>query len=195
MRRRLSRNRDLTPTEDGRFEEMGRRMNPSWEPLLPEGRRMGRADAFLDFVGAELNPLLEANYPVAGERSVLFGSSLGGLFAAHTLVTRPLAFDAYVIVSPGLWWDGGVVFRMEEEAAKARDDVSATVYLAAGEREEGAGIPGLDQWKLVTNTRRLADVLGARGYPGLTVSLEVLPGETHTSAVPVAMTRGLRAVL
>ena len=40
------RNRDFTPLEDARVEAMGKQANPDWEPLLPEGERMGRADDF-----------------------------------------------------------------------------------------------------------------------------------------------------
>jgi predicted alpha/beta superfamily hydrolase len=190
-----TRNRDLTPTADPGFIEMGRRINPSWEPLLPEGRRMGRADELLTFVERELQPYLAGRYPVADDGSVLFGSSLGGLFANYALLTRPGLFDGYVIVSPSLWWDREVMFRIEAESAAATKDLVKRVYLAVGEYEEGSGIPGLDEWKLVTNTQRMAEVLEGRNYPSLNLTYETLPGETHTAAASVGMTRGLSTVL
>lgn len=187
-----TRNRDFTPTADPAFEAMGRRMMPGWEPLLPEGRRMGGADRFLDFLEREVAPLLAERYPVAERGSTLFGSSMGGLLATYALLTRPGPFDHYVIASPALWWDGELLFRIEERVAPERDDLPAKAFLAAGSLEEGSGIPGLDRWKLVTNARTMSERLAGRRYPSLQVDVQVLEGETHTSAVPLALTRGLR---
>ena len=188
-----TRNRDFTPTNDEAFLEMGRKMRPGWEPLLPEGRRMGGADRFLDFIGQELRPWLADRYPV-GSNSVLFGSSMGGLCATHALLTRPHTFWGYVIASPALWWDSELLFRSEATRAETHDDLEAHAFFAAGSLEEGAGIPGLDQWKMVTNPTRMVKALQDRNYASLDVGMHVLEGETHTSVVPVALTRGLRAL-
>jgi hypothetical protein len=214
------RTRDCTPSKSG---ELGA-MAGSWgrEPALPEGERMGGADDFLDLLEREVRPFVEARFPVAGAPAVLFGSSLGGLLGAWALVTRPALFDAWILVSPSLWWDDGVALRREREAAAAGTPVSGRVYLGVGSREEGTGIPHLDDFRLVSNTRllgerlraRIADGTGhgagegasgvgapspgttARGGPtGTAVTVEVLDGETHTSVVPRALLTGLRAVL
>lgn len=189
-----TRNRDLTPTVDPGFFEMGRRIDPAWEPLLEEGQQMGRADEFLAFIETELRPLLASRYPTADDGSVLFGSSLGGLFTTYALLARPELFDHYVIVSPALWWDHEAVFRIESETAAVPEGRAKHVYLAVGEHEESAAIPGLAEWTLVTNTRRMAGLLESRN-PASEVTCEVLPGETHTSAVAVGLTRGLGSVL
>ncbi|MEZ4416248.1 MAG: alpha/beta hydrolase-fold protein [Gemmatimonadota bacterium] len=187
-----TRNRDFTPTADARFEAMGRQMRPDWEPLLPEGQRMGGADRFLDFLEKELKPFIEGTYPVDGQDSTLFGSSMGGLCATWALLTRPQAFRRYVIASPALWWDDGVVFRAEEARAERGGDLEARAYFGVGSLEEGAGIPGLDAWKMISNPRRLVALLESRAYPSLVGTFQVLDGESHTSVVPVALTRGLR---
>ena len=64
----------------------------------------GGADAFLTFLADELRPWVDANYRTQPYR-VLTGHSLGGLFAVHALLRRPDAFQAYIAVSPSLWWD------------------------------------------------------------------------------------------
>jgi len=208
-----TRNRDFTPTSDPRMEAMARQLDPGREPVLPEGRRMGRAAEFLAFLTGELAPFLEERYPVlAGPGgATLFGSSMGGLFATWTLLTRPGAFGRYVVASPALWWDDELLFGIEEgrrrrgggsgreedapeagdaEANQARAPVRA--FFGVGGLEEGAGIPGLDAWKLVTNTRRMAERLSAPGWSGIETDVHVFPGESHTSVVPVVLTRGLR---
>jgi len=189
------RNRDFTPSEERGFEEMAGAMGPDREPLLPEGERMGGADAFLDFLEKEVRPLVEERHDVAPGRSILFGSSLGGLFAVYTLLTRPGAFDHYIAVSPALWWDDEVLFELEAELAERADDVSARIFLGVGGLEEDERLPFLARFKAVTNVRALAERLRGRGYPSLVVEERVFEEETHTTVMPVALTRGLRALL
>jgi predicted alpha/beta superfamily hydrolase len=187
------RNRDFTPTADAEFLEMGRRMNPSWEPLLPEGRRMGRARPFLRFLVEEARPYVEARFDVAPGSTTLFGSSLGGLFAVWSKLAEPGAFDRTIAVSPALWWDGGAVMILEERVAGSSDDLPGKLFLAVGGLEEPEHQPVLARFRLVSNVRTLAERLESRGYPSLEVTAQVLEGETHTSVVPVGLTRGLRA--
>ena len=188
------RNRDFTPTPDPAFEEMARRFAPDREPLLPEGYRMGRAGDFLRFLRDEVQPMVAGRYPVDAGSATLFGSSLGGLFASYTLLTEPDAFSHYVLASPSLWWNSGVLFDLEARRAADAADLPASAFLSAGSREEGTGNPMLDQYKLVSNTKAMAERLAGRDYPSLRVSIEIIQGETHTSVVSVALTRGLRAL-
>jgi hypothetical protein len=190
------RNRDLTPTADPGFEAMARQMSPEWQPLLPEERRMGRAREFLGFIEQEVKPMVRRLHPAADPRAeVVFGASLGGLFVAWTLVTEPGSFDHYIAASPALWWDGEMLFALEEERAAGRADVAASVFLGVGSLEEGVGLPWLDRFRTVTNVRRLRERLESRGSPSLRVDARVFEGETHTSVVPVVLTRGLRWAL
>ena len=186
------RNRDLTPSADAGFEAMARQMDPGWEPLLPDGRRMGRADQFLDFIQGEVAPLVADLHPVAESGHTLFGASLGGLFTLYAFLTRPGTFDHYIASSPAIWWDKEMLFAVEERMAKAREDVEATLYMGVGALEEGVGLPWLDAFKTVTNVERMAGLLNSRAYPSLRLEHRVFEGETHTTVVPAVLTRGLR---
>jgi len=183
------RNRDLTPTAD---PGMGARPPGAPEPLLPEEERMGHADRFLDFLTDAVQPLVAARHGGALGRSVLFGSSLAGLFTTWALLQRPGAFDAYIAASPALWWNSEMMFGLEEEMAERTDDIDADVFFTAGSLEEGEAVPFLARFKMITNMHRMAEQLGGRGYPSLTVEALTLDGETHTSVPGVALTRGLR---
>ncbi|NIP57913.1 MAG: hypothetical protein GWM92_06625, partial [Gemmatimonadetes bacterium] len=163
------RNRDFTPSEERGFEEIAGAMQPDREPVLPEGERMGGADAFLDFLVKEVRPLVEERHDVAPGRSVLFGSSLGGLFTVYALLSRPRAFDHYIAVSPALWWDDEVLFDLGAELSDGADDVSARVFLGVGGLEEDDRLPFLARFKAVTNVRAMGERLRSRGYPSLTV--------------------------
>ncbi|MCI4646354.1 MAG: alpha/beta hydrolase-fold protein, partial [Hyphomonadaceae bacterium] len=68
----------------------------------PEG--FGGAADFLHFVLEDLKPEIETRYPVNKDREALFGHSFGGLFALHTLINQPDAFDTYLVSSPSIWW-------------------------------------------------------------------------------------------
>jgi predicted alpha/beta superfamily hydrolase len=74
-------------------------------PNLPGcGDDCGRGDRFLEFLTEELIPWVESRYRTAPFR-ILTGHSRGGLYAFHTLLTQPDAFNAYVAMSPALWWN------------------------------------------------------------------------------------------
>lgn len=91
------RTRDLTPVHP--------------EPAEGEPDRVptaGGADRFLAFLTDELVPWVEGEYRTVPQR-MLFGHSLGGLFALHALVSRPEAFDGYVAVSPSVQWAEGEI--------------------------------------------------------------------------------------
>lgn len=66
--------------------------------------QFGGGDDFLKFIEKELFPEVDKHLPADSYR-VLIGHSLGALFATHVLRTRGELFDAYVAVSPSLWFD------------------------------------------------------------------------------------------
>jgi predicted alpha/beta superfamily hydrolase len=69
----------------------------------------GGGDAYETFLVDELKPFIEARYPVDPARSVLFGHSLGGLFAATILARHPGAFSGYLLASPSIWAAPGLI--------------------------------------------------------------------------------------
>lgn len=64
----------------------------------------GSAADFRNFITGEVQPFIEANFPVSGETAII-GESLAGLFIIDTWLKTPGAFDDYIAVSPSLWWD------------------------------------------------------------------------------------------
>jgi uncharacterized protein len=185
--------RDFTPTVDVGMEAAARGWPGAPRPTLPEGRRLGRAEEFLTFLVEAVKPFVEERYDVSAG-STLFGSSLGGLFVLHTLLQRPDAFDAFISVSPALWWDDELLLKQEENLAPPLEDLEARLFLAVGSEEERSDIPGLAQFRMVSNVRTFAERLAARGYPSLDVGTYVAEGESHTTVVPLALTRGLRYI-
>lgn len=186
--------RDFTPSTDAGFGAMARSLPGAPEPTLPEGQRLGRAPEFLDFLVDEVQPFIEMRFDVSDRGSTLFGSSLGGLFTLYTLLHRPEAFDAYVAVSPAIWWDGAALLKRESDVAEATDDLVAKVFLAVGGQEERAEVPQLAPFRMISNLQTFGERLRGRGYPSLVLDIFIPDGESHTSVVPLALTRGLRWV-
>lgn len=184
--------RDFTPTADAGFARMSRTLPGAPAPTLPEDRRLGRAPEFLSFLADEVRPFVEERYDVAEGGSVLFGSSLGGLFTLYAMIERPDAFDAFAAVSPALWWDDGLLLKRAAAMPPGGDGPSRKVFLAVGGEEERPDIPMLAQFRMVSNLEALHEELSAPAHSSLDVELWVAEGESHTSVVPVALTRALR---
>jgi predicted alpha/beta superfamily hydrolase len=183
------RNRDFTPTSVAQYEQMAGMGGTA----LPEGQRLGRAAQFLAFLREETHPLVQSHFSIDAKETILFGSSLGGLFALWTSLTAPASFSHYIATSPSIWWDNELLFGLEEQMAANTKDVAARLFLGVGALEERAEIPMLAQFKLITNTTRMAQTLTARGYPSLGIASEVVAGESHTSVVIPSLVRGLRS--
>src|SRR6185437_4614466 len=81
--------------------------------------RRGGGAAFEAFLLEDLKPFIEAHYPADPRRSVLFGHSAGGLFAANVFADRPDAFYGYVIGSASAWADPSLFARLAAAAGKA----------------------------------------------------------------------------
>jgi len=165
----------LTPTRNEAREEL---LAERYE----EPVRSGGAEAFLAALTEEIVPWVDARYATADSR-VLVGHSLGGLFATHALLSSTDTFTHFLILSPFLAWDDGVIFERERARAETNRALRARVFLAAGSEE--------DEPTIVPDMQQLAETLNGRQYPGLELEHRVFEGETHMSVIPVAVSRGL----
>ncbi len=191
------RTRDFTPSADASLAAMADSLPKPAQSFQVEPS-MGGGDRFLQFLQSEVKPFVSSRFEVASQNSTIFGSSLGGLLVTYALLTAPKSFDNFIAVSPSLWWDNEMMFCLESaQAEKARSnaqgDRQPKVFLAVGELEETPEIPMLARFKTVTNVHRMADQLGC--WETLSVQSAVISGETHTSVIPAALTRGLRSCL
>jgi predicted alpha/beta superfamily hydrolase len=131
------RTRDLTPTKST--------MPNSKDP--PTG---GGADKFVKFIETELIPAVEKNYRTQPYR-IFAGHSLGGLLAVHIFTTRNDLFDAYIAVSPSLWWDNQLVDKNLEEFLKDKKELHKTLILTLG-NETGGMLTGFERAKKILGT-------------------------------------------
>ena len=132
----------------------------------------GGADKFIKFIETELIPEIEKRYRVHPYR-ILAGHSLGGLFAIHTMISRPELFHSYVAVSPALQWDNQVAVKRAEDFFKARKEFPVTLFMSLG-NEPGPIEDGFYQFK---------QVLERNPVKGLDWKAQVLDDEDHGSVV------------
>jgi predicted alpha/beta superfamily hydrolase len=144
---------------------------PTEDPeLIAEYPTQGHSDRFRRFVAEEVQPFVEGRFRTNGE-TALMGESLAGLFVVETFLKEPQMFDAYVAISPSLWWDGGRLARQAGAHLRDHSNDPRTLILTLG--DEGAEMQGpMDV--LVAHLRDHA-------MPGLVWDFTPRPTESHAT--------------
>jgi predicted alpha/beta superfamily hydrolase len=145
----------------------------------PQG---GGAAKFLQFIKKELVPFVESKYRVEKTGRTLIGSSLGGLFTLYTMFNDPGLFDRYVLTSPAIQWDNGIIYKYEKEYAGRKDIPPARMFVGIGGYEELAPF------------QKFVDLMKSHHYPGFDLEATVLDGFGHSGAKAEGFSRGLQFV-
>lgn len=186
-----SRRRDYTPSTP--------RSQAYTSDMPGRAPAFGEAGAYGRFIAGEVFPLVAAQYRADMRRKAFVGHSYGSLLGLEILLTQPATFEHYILGSPSLWFDRGVLFAREQAYAKAGRDLPASVYFGIGGRETLA--PGKrrsrseEEADMVADLKEFDAALKSRRYRGLHTQVEVFPGEDHASVFPLVFTHGLRAWL
>lgn len=138
----------------------------------PDGfaHKGGGAEAFRRFLVEELKPFIEARYPVDGGKSMLFGHSLSGLFTANLLASHPSDFAAYLVASPSVWADPGVVERLR------------ALRIGNSLRRVFVGYGGDENAYMIDGARQVIQALS--GVQGVLLQSKAFEGEQHISYYP-----------
>lgn len=144
----------------------------------------GHSAPFMDFLELELVPMIDRMYRTTGDR-LLVGQSLGGLLATEMLFTRPRLFNAYMIVSPSLWWDKESLLQRPMNALEAKDLPETIVRVVVG--KEGK--------VMERDAADLAKLLKSLKQPSIKVSLHRMPKENHASILHPALYEALPKLL
>ena len=167
------RTRDLTPAKS-------MQKTPAGDLQFPTS---GGANNFLKFIETELIPQIEKQYRVQPYR-ILAGHSFGGLFAIHTMITRPGIFNSYIAVSPSLQWENAEALKRAEEFLKAQKEMKATLFISIG-LEPGAIGESFDHFR---------EFLSKTNIKGFEWQAERMSDEDHGSVVLRSHYAGLRKV-
>jgi len=127
--------RDLTPVKSTQKNAAGELQAPT----------SGGADNFLKFIETELIPQIEKEYRVQPYR-ILAGHSLGGLFAIHSMISKPGVFNSYIAVSPSLQWENGQTLLRADQFLKNQKEMKVALFVSLG-NERGAISESFDKFK------------------------------------------------
>jgi len=148
----------------------------------------GGWNKFLDFLTGQLRAEVNRRYHTNPNRQALFGHSLGGLLAVHTLFTRPAAFHAIIAASPSVFWHNKEMLQEEHDfIARLQAGTISSVprlMVVCGENEETV----LERWDAEALAKRMEAL---SGY-GLRTRSEVYVGEGHITVPSRSVTSSLR---
>jgi enterochelin esterase family protein len=139
---------------------------------------------FSQYLGRQLMPWLRRNYNVTRDahRTIVTGSSTGGLAAAYVALQRPDLFGN-VLAQSGAFWRGdrganGAPFETltAKYASTPRQDLR--FVLDVGTQETGRVLGGTGP-VFIDAVRRMRDALRGRGYP---VTYTEVPAGVHAPA-------------
>lgn len=109
--------RDLTPTRDRKFN-IG-----------------GGGDNFLRFLKNELIPYIDKNYHTQSFR-ILEGHSISGMFTMYAFTADTTLFDAYIVVSPSMYWDEQIMLSMIDNFLKTNKNLKKHLYITLSNEPE-----------------------------------------------------------
>ena len=95
----------------------------------------GGEEKFSKFISEELMKYIEENYRTINF-NILFGHSLGGMYAFYSMLERPGMFDAYIAASPHLMWDNNYVLKLYEEKFSKADMKKGFMFFSIGDEPE-----------------------------------------------------------
>lgn len=182
---------DVPFATERRFFDFTEPADSRMQPARPDGSpwpQTGGAEAFLDFIEAELKPEIERLFPVDRSRQTLFGHSLGGLFALNVLFAKPQAFRTYIAGSPSIWWNGRELLKEWPllEAKLRRGAVDAELLIGVGMEEKT---------HMIEDAEELHKLLSAYNGRGLRADFRRFAGEGHVSVIPPLISAALRFML
>jgi len=162
------------------------------------------AEDFQRFIGSELVPYIDDRYETLRDDRTYFGHSLGGGFGLFTLLKQPALFSKYIISSPSLVYESRKTAdsqpeRYEYGLSLVREFLSSgasmpqiKAYMSVGTEEEFE--TGGELWQLTSSFFQVTALMRAACIPGLTLTVEAFPRETHMTVWPMAFIHGIQSV-
>jgi len=167
------RTRDLTPTES-MINYFGKTDTATVSWMKPSGGN----EQFLHFIQEELMPYVEANYKTSAFK-IFAGHSFGGIASINCMLTHPGMFNAYVAISPSLWWDNEYIIKLAEKKLTKGSVLNKIFFYS--DASEGVR----DTSTYHSNLLRFDSLLASRKIAGFDYKYKYYPTETHmTEPVP-----------
>jgi len=107
----------------------------------------GGSEGYSKFLEFELIPKIESDYRVdtTAKSRLIIGHSLGGLFACNLFINHSHLFHNYLMLSPSLWYDNGLLLQYESDFRAQNATINNLVFVGCGELEESI-VLGAQEW-------------------------------------------------
>jgi len=151
-------------------------------PEVPYIQGSGGASQFLSALTEELIPFVESRYRV-GEKRVLLGASLGGLFTSYAMVENPGYFDGYIALASSYSVDAPYLEEKLNALSGTRALKGVRSFMGVGEL--GGNLAAVEAASGLVRSLKLK---------GLRHKLKVFRGLGHSGVGSVAYTYGLQYV-
>ncbi|NIG55033.1 alpha/beta hydrolase [Chitinophaga sp. Cy-1792] len=178
-----NRTRDLTPT-NSIFDYDG---NPD-TTVNSRYKSSGGGNNFLQFIGTELIPHIDAHYKTQSFK-ILAGHSFGGITTVNCLLTQPDMFAAYIAISPSFWWDRRYLLNLAAE--KLNNDRVKNKIIFYSDANEGMS-NGKSAFH--DDVIKFDSIITQRKIAGLDHKYICYPEETHMTAPVKAYYDALRFI-
>jgi uncharacterized protein len=160
--------------------------------------RSGGAELFFRTIEEDIKPLVAARYQIDRTQQVLYGHSLGGLFALGVMFNYPGTFTTYLVSSPSIWCNNKQILAGEERfsrEAHSRQLHLKVLLTSAGDEqyrgEDPAQLASAQQRAMVDNASHLAERLSRLPVESVVVYRVIFEGENHGSVPFSSLTRGM----
>lgn len=142
---------------------------------------------FLGFIETELIPYIDTTYRTHPFR-LLEGHSLGGLFAASTLLEKPEIFQGFIIMSPAFWWNGEELTKKAKIFFQSNPNLEKSLFFGIGKKESSKEF---GMRKELTN---FIDVINANKPQRLNFEHKEFDDEGHMSSPLLSNYYGLKSI-
>lgn len=145
----------------------------------------GGGEKFLSFLEEELIPELNKNYRTEAYR-ILYGHSLGGLFATHVYMKEKTLFNSFIVVDPSFGtWDAETMDKKLDSLTE--QSFERYMYIATANW-------GKRNFKNRDRHIRLYEALNNRCKGEFYAKLEYFENENHSSVPPIAFYNGISTI-
>ena len=175
--RNTRRNRDLTPDSPNLNKKDLERMGI-----------IGGADNFLAFFEKELIPHVEKTYRAAPYK-VIVGHSLGGLFNVYSFFKKPNLFNAYLTISPSLWYPNELISQKFEDVFNNPSELNQTFYMTLANENSGTM-----RGNVLKLSGEFENYINIHKDTGLRFKYDPMPEESHGTVGLPSIYFGLRFI-
>ncbi|NOU51449.1 alpha/beta hydrolase [Pseudoalteromonas sp. JBTF-M23] len=147
----------------------------------------GQAKQHLRFIEAQVITYIDKHFRTILSQRTFVGNSLGGLFGAYILATKPALFSSYVLGSPSFWYHDKAIFKQIELLDKKQIVAQTKLFVGVGALETKVYMAH----EMVGDAKSFANMLEAKLIPTLQTKLMVIPEANHETAFPTTAIQGL----